>query len=212
MKFNRQTPCVYKNIRVVFHGIPKNASTSVKNALYEYDNNRSFGNRKQWIHKGSGKGGSIYPDIECIKTKFDDWFHFTVVRNPYDRFVSFYSDLFAKTAYTRASIPSFYTYNEIKFEGMTVDLVIDMIEKFGDDDCDEHFASQLSFVYKDDCQILKMESLEKDWKEVCSKLSLDYKPLPLYNVSKASISLTESQKERIYKRYGQDFKQLGYDK
>ena len=53
MKYNRQTPCIYTNLNVVYHGIPKNASTSVKNALYEYEHGHEFNGNKQWVHKGN---------------------------------------------------------------------------------------------------------------------------------------------------------------
>ena len=72
MKYNRQTPCVYKKINVVYHGVPKNASTSVKNALYEYEHGHPFDGNKQWIHKGNEKGGSIYPSLDSIRSDFED--------------------------------------------------------------------------------------------------------------------------------------------
>ena len=91
MKYNRQTPCVYHNIKVVFHGIPKNASTTIKNALYHLDTGEQFDNdNKQWIHKGNEKGGSEYPPIEEISTKYRPYKHLAVVRHPYERFISFY--------------------------------------------------------------------------------------------------------------------------
>ena len=91
--YNRQTPCVYNNIKVVFHGIPKNASTTVKNALYSAEHGTEFIGNKQWVHKGNEKGGSYYPPLSEIETNYDDYLHIAVVRNPYDRFRSFYSDL-----------------------------------------------------------------------------------------------------------------------
>lgn len=210
MKYNRQTPCVYKNLKVVFHGIPKNASTSVKNALYNYEHGLEFQGNKQHIHKGSEKGGSIYPDIECIKTKFDDWFHFTVVRNPVDRFLSFYNDLFVQTTKKRTSTPKFYTVNRIKLKPMPIDQVIDMVEQYEDDVADEHFASQSSFIHSDNCLTIKMEDLDTGWTKVCNEIRVDYQPLPVYNKSTNTTFLTEEQISRIYKRYKTDFEQFGY--
>jgi hypothetical protein len=210
MKYNRQTPCVYKNLRVVFHGIPKNASTSIKNALYTYEHGAEFISTKQYIHKGNEKGGSIYPDIECIKTKFDDWFHFTVVRNPIHRFISFYSDLFAGATNTRNSTPKFYLNNRIKLKPTPIDQVIDMIEQFEDNVADEHFASQSSFIHVENCHTIKVEDLDAGWTKVCNEIRVDYQPLPVYNKSTNTTFLTEEQISRIYKRYKTDFEQFGY--
>lgn len=210
MKYSRQTPCVYKNLKIVFHGIPKNASTSIKNALYTYEHGYKFSGNKQYIHKGNEKGGSIYPSIDCIHTKFLNWYHFTVVRNPIDRFLSFYNDLFANTTKVRGSKPSFYSDNNIKLKHKPVNEVLDMIECFKDEECDEHFASQSSFVYVDDAKIVKMEDLNTGWSAICKDIGVDYKPLPVYNKSVNTVELTDEQVSRIYKRYTIDFEQFGY--
>lgn len=210
MKYNRQTPCVYKNLKVVFHGIPKNASTSVKNALYEYEHGHEFEGNKQWIHKGNEKGGSLYPSIDCIHTKFINWYHFTVVRNPINRFLSFYNDLFAGTTNIRHNIPSFYIDNNIKLEPKPVDEVLDIIECFGDEVCDEHFASQSSFVHVKDVNIIKVEELDTGWSKVCRDINVDYRALPVYNMSANQIKLSPSQTNRIRERYNSDYINFGY--
>lgn len=210
MKYNRQSPCVYKNLKVVYHGIPKNASTSVKNALYEYEHGHEFEGNKQWVHKGNEKGGSLYPSIDCIHTKFINWYHFTVVRNPIDRFLSFYNDLFAGTTNIRHNIPPFYIDNNIKLEPKPVDEVLDIIEWFKDDECDEHFASQSSFVHVDHVNVIKMEDLDTGWIETCKNIGVDYKPLSVYNKSVNTVDLTPEQTMRIIKRYSNDFTNFEY--
>lgn len=209
MKYNRQTPCVYKKLKVVFHGIPKNASTSVKNALYQYEHGHEFEGNKQWVHKGNEKGGSIYPDVQCIKEKFNMWLHFSVVRNPYDRFKSFYNDLFAGTTKVRYNVPPFYLENNIELKPTPIDDVISMIESFDDEEADEHFASQSSFIYCD-VELIKMEELDQQWKKLTRDLGVDYMPLNVYNKSIDKIELTQQQKQRIYNRYKNDFENFGY--
>ena len=209
MKYNRQTPCIYINLQVVYHGIPKNASTSVKNALYTYEHGYEFQGNKQWIHKGNEKGGSIYPDVKCVKEKFESWFHFSVVRNPYDRFKSFYNDLFAGTTKIRHNVPPFYTDNNIELKPTPVDKVIDMIEMFQDSDADEHFVSQSSFIHYP-AETVKLEELEEKWLPITEYLGVDYKPLNVYNKSVDTIELTKEQKQRIYNRYVDDFENFGY--
>jgi len=210
MKYNRQTPCIYAKLRVVYHGIPKNASTSVKNALYEYEHGHEFNGNKQWVHKGNTKGGSIYPDLYDIKTIYTDYYHFTVVRNPIDRFLSFYNDLFAGTTNIRHNTPPFYIDNNITLEPKPVDSVLDMIEWFNDDECDEHFAAQSAYIHLDNVKVVKIEDLNNDWKDVCKDIGVDYKPLSVYNKSINTVELTEQQKQRVYNRYSNDFSKFGY--
>ena len=213
VKYNRQTPCIYHYIKTVFHGIPKNASTSVKNILYEANWGKPFDGNKQWVHKGNEKGGSIYPSINMVRSsKYNSYTHFTVVRNPYDRFISFYNDLFLGTTKIRNNIPPFYTDNKILLEPIPINAAIDVINQFTDDEADEHFASQSSFVYKDDIPYLKMESLQEEWVSMCDHLDIAHKALPVYNKSNNVVLLTDDQKSRIYNRYKEDFERFKYER
>ena len=213
MKYNRQTPCIYHIKRIVYHGIPKNASTSIKNMLYEAEWGKPYSGNKQWVHKGNEKGGSIYPSITMIQSrKYASYFHFTVVRNPYDRFKSFYSDLFLGSTDIRNNTPPFYIDNNIKLKLTPVDEVVDMVCDFTDDDADEHFASQSSFVYKNPIMYLKMEAIAEEWISLCDKLDIAHKPLPVYNKSNSSVLLTEEQKNKLYKRYQEDFERFKYER
>ena len=213
LKYNRQTPCVYHHIKVMFHGIPKNASTSVKNILYEANWGQPFDGNKQWVHKGNEKGGSIYPSIAMgLSNKFKPYKHFTVVRSPYQRFISFYNDLFLGKTNIRNNIPPFYTDNNINLSKKPIDEVLDIIQSFDDNEADEHFASQASFVYGENVEYLKMENLEKDWEPFSKKINIAFQPLPVYNKSDNAVLLTDNQKEKIYKRYQQDFERFNYER
>ncbi len=212
--FNRQSPCIFPNLKVVFHGIPKNASTSVKNALYILEHGKELPNaNKQWVHKGNKKGGSLYPELNTIGgTLFDGWEHLIVVRNPYDRFISFYVDLFLKQAEKRTSLPEFYTHNNINMK-MKIDAVLDMISRIDDEHGDEHFISQHSYMHRPlhDMSLIKMETLNLFWARYCqSALHVDPTPLKMYNQSTSNILLSKVQKDIIYERYKQDFEVFRY--
>lgn len=213
-KYNRQTPCIFHTKKIVFHGIPKNASTSIKNFLYELEWNKPFKNRnKQWVHKGGERGGSIYPSITLIQSeKYASYTHFTVVRNPYERFISFYCDLFLSTTKKRNNVPPFYQDNNIKLEPTPVNSVIDMVCNFTDDEADEHFASQSSFVYKNPITYLKVENLDKEWEDFCINFDIAYKPLPVYNKSVGTVHLTSDQENKLYNRYREDFERFKYER
>ena len=209
-RYNRQTPCVYKNLKVVFHGIPKNASTTIKNALYEAEHGKEFNGNKQWVHKGNEKGGSIYPSLEEIETNYEDYLHLTVVRDPYTRFRSFYSDLFLGMTSIRDNIPPFYIDNNINFLDNDIESVLDIIEYFSDDDADEHFASQKSFLHYHNVHWIEMEHLNEQWSNVCNRLDIAFDPLPVYNKTNNHVMLTDDQKERIFNRYKDDFWSFNY--
>ena len=213
MKYNRQTPCVYHNIKVVFHGIPKNASTTIKNALYHLDTGEQFDNdNKQWIHKGNEKGGSEYPPIEEISTKYRPYKHLAVVRHPYERFISFYTDLVQRTAAHRFETPPFYTDNNLDITKFSVDQCIDMLDTYNDDQGDEHFISQSLFIHNDVLFYMQMNDLNNGWNSFCEFFSLSEVPLQHYNNSKGSIELTQDQKDRLFNRYKTDFERFGYDR
>ena len=214
MKYNRQTPVYYENLNVMFHGIPKNASTTVKNALYELEHGQLFDNdNKQWIHKGNEKGGSVYPPVQDIlEGKYDTTFHFTVSRHPYSRFISFYTDLVQRTAAHRFETPPFYRDNNIDLTNLSINEAIDLVCSYSDDEGDEHFVSQDSFIYVDECDYIHLETLGRDWKQLCRQIFVDPIPLTRYNKSNGTIELDEEQKIKLYNRYILDFKRFRYER
>jgi len=211
--YNRQSPCVYDNIKVVFHGIPKNASTSIKHLLYQANWNKKFEGPGQWIHKGNKKGGSIYPPLAEIKSdKYFNYSHVTVVRNPYDRFISFYTDLCLGSTNLRNQSPPFFVDNNLNITTYSVDEAINMVCSFDEDDLiDEHIASQSSFIHTEDVNIIKMEDISNDWKLYCNKINIEFNEIPVYNKSLSKVNLSEIQKEKLFKRYKKDFERFKYE-
>lgn len=214
-RYQRQTPCIYEKIKVVFHGIPKNASTSIKSMLYKLEHGNEFsGENKQFIHKGNHKGGSIYPEVETIPSykNADGWLHISVVRNPYERFCSFYNDLVLRSASFRTGTPSFYIDNHIDILNLTVNQTLDMIEQYNDSEADEHFVSQYQYIHSDECEFLHVESLKEEFERFCSENNFQILELKQMNKSLEDLVLTEEQKNRVYKRYEKDFIKFGYQK
>lgn len=211
--YNRQTPCVFHHIEAMFHGIPKNASTSIKHLLYEANHGKKFDGTIQWVHKGNERGGCVYLPLDEVKSdKFNKYLHFTVARNPYDRFTSFYTDLCLGSTNHRHAMPPFFTDNKIPVRELTINQAVDLVCKYtNDNEIDEHIACQLSFVHVPNVNVLKIESLERDWAACCEKLGIAYCTVPVYNKSTTSITLTEDQKYTIYNRYKKDFERFGYE-
>ena len=103
-----------------------------------------------------------------------------------------------------------YIDNNIKIEEKPIDEVITIVEQYDDDEADEHFASQTSFVHHDKCHVVKMENIETEWINVCVQLGVEHKPLAVYNKSEDIITLNDEQKERLYRRYINDFYNFHY--
>ena len=112
----------------------------------------------------------------------------------------------------RDNIPPFYVDNNIDFYKNDVESVLNIIESFSDDEADEHFASQKSFLHYHNVHWLEMEHLNEQWYNVCDKLVIAFNPLPVYNKTDNHVMLTDNQKQRIYDRYKDDFWSFNYER
>jgi hypothetical protein len=171
--------------KVIFIHIPKNAGTSIE----EYFGNESF--RIQ---------PDKHADIHEIKTKFKNSYNnyrkFTIIRNPYDKMVSWYF-------YLKKNLGS---YDIIEFNEWIKDPF-----KFW------HANDPISFL-KPQCdwidntvEIIKFENLNKELNNFFNK---DIQ-LPITNKSNHKYYAdyyNEDSANIIYNRYIKDFKQFNYNK
>ena len=171
--------------KTIFIHIPKNAGTSIE----EYFGNESF--RIQ---------PSKHADIHEIKTKFKNSYNnyrkFTIIRNPYDKMVSWYF-------YLKKNLGS---YDIIEFNEWIKDP-----SKFW------HANDPISFL-KPQCnwidntvEIIKFENLNKELNNFFNK---DIQ-LPITNKSNHKYYEDYYNKDSaniIYNRYIKDFKQFNYNK
>jgi len=186
----------------VFIHIPKTAGTSVLTCLMEEQIFRDHAN---------------YLDYKRIDPlKFEKYFKFCFVRNPYDRAVSFFEYL--KRGGNQSD--DLYFQELIKnvfptFEGF----VLEYLDK---DRIHEHvlFRPQYLFIYdyKEECQVDYIghyEYLKEDFEFVCDEIGASFE-LPLKNkVQRNPYENYYSNtlvKERIYNLYSKDFDLLKYPK
>lgn len=197
---------IYHKWRSVFVQIPKNASSSIHEALKNPTDDSHDHNLYIDVL------GSNDPEL------VESYFSFAVCRNPYDRFVSAYE-------YLRQN--SGYTWNP-SFE----DLVKDFHNRgpyfyTGEDVVwwpQSRFVSIKNIVLVD--KIIKYENLDQEWPiiiEEISKVVPASFSLPTTNVQRINVTeqkqkptwpeyYTEETKQMVYNLYQKDFKLFNYEK
>ena len=156
---------ILKDYQVAYLSIPKVACSSIKYALAGLIFGREldpFGQDKTLrIHEDVFIGRSL----KSIARKYDDYFKFTFVRNPWDRLVSCYND---KILNPDRRTPKMIHQG---FEaGMTFAAFIERVCHVPDEEADEHICSQIGRIaYQGRCLpdfVGRFETLTEDWQQL----------------------------------------------
>lgn len=137
---------------------------------------------------------SYYP---CM---FKNYFKFSFVRNPENRFVSAWKDKVLKQNYFKFSNSEFVKMKDLNN-------FISWVDKLDIDNCDEHLRSQNSLIDLNNIDFLgRFENFANDFKIVLDKLKIVNDNIKILNKGiKTDSDLTYEQKIRIYKIYKKDF-------
>lgn len=189
----------------IFIHIPKAAGTSV---LKELSNNgKIYRDHSTWFDYY--RNNSI---------KFNNYFKFTITRNPFDRAISTYTYL--KKGGNKVDdlyFSDLFESNNITFEKF-------ILEYLDEETIHEHtlFKPQYLFIYdyKYNLQvdfIVKLENIDKDFEYIKSKISIKSHTLRNANQSDRQTGLKDyyiNQKmvDKVIKLYRKDFELLQYDK
>ena len=180
---------VWVDYRLNYWAIPKCANTAVKLAL---KNKNYKENDSKWAYNPTK---ILYVDRDTALS--NDNKNFTVVRHPYDRFISLYKDRGLRR-------PLFK-------RGLTFDDFLDKIleEQYDDSNCYRHIRSMTSYICDDNKNILVDDVIQLDQaKNYLNSLNLTFRIVN--KTDNLEIDLTDKQKEKIYNRYKNDFVILGY--
>jgi len=201
----------------VFIHIPKCAGTSVEKILGTSSGIEYFSTIKRNIN-GTSKSPQHFTYLE-LKSSLDiDWslyYLFSVVRNPYARFVSgfkYRKQLYLSTGRQDCNPIDFSTY----VTNLTTEKV-QRINKF-----DTHLETQSSFLKNESNQlepsieIFKFENLEPCWTKLKEKTGVEFKNVFWSRKSKDDKPYnefyTQETADIIYNFYKEDFDNFGYSR
>jgi len=212
--------------KFIFLHIPKNAGTSIGNYLINQFNYsmEDFPLKKDFN----------YYHYDSYRIHFDnlsedilkEYYVFTVIRNPYDRFISeyFFNSELKKldfSLYCRKFEALWNTKYEnlIKLNEKPTKPINDLAGDFYNNIHRVSQSNYLNGIYTDYIdktpyinKIIKYENLNQDFEEVCNHLDIPNK-LPHLNKShKKQIRLSKKNKRYIYNLYKDDFINFGYSR
>tara|TARA_B100001057_G_C22514093_1_gene819141 strand:- start:84 stop:725 length:642 start_codon:yes stop_codon:yes gene_type:complete len=194
-----------KQNNYVWFQIAKNASRTLINCLN--DNTELDLGFPLHLNKDDGYH-------EPYKSEYDDYFKFTIVRNPWDRFLSFYLNKVGRKSspWNQKGSKSFYgcTFEESVIELKTTDLE--------DKDCDIHYRSQTEMFPLDNIDYIgRFENLQEDFNFICDKIKIPHQQLPHKNKTKDWLKhkhyteyYDEETKQIVAEKYAKDIETFGY--
>lgn len=175
-------PIISHKRKYIYVYVPKVACSTIREMLAKIDGVPYYPN---WTFKNGKKLVTRFkrvriPDI----TKFNNYFKFMFVRNPWDRLVSCYLE---KVVSVRNMANSPWVDNGIyrafksnygkNFKTMTFDQFVEFVSCVPDKDADGHFRSQHTYVGNQLNNINfigKFEKLDEDLDKVKHTLMIDY--------------------------------------
>jgi hypothetical protein len=193
-------PQIYHHLKTIFVHVPKTAGTAIEQALRE--------NRRQVVggHTTAQGYRSKFPE------QFAQYWKFTVVRDPVERFVSAYRYLSQHPVHPALN-------NQVVHDCGSLESFVDRVgEQPGIIDKIVHLLPQHKFVCDPKGKVLvdsifKFENLEEAWRDILRRTGLDDVPLPKQNVSRriSEVDFGSSlAKSLVSFIYAKDYEIFGY--
>lgn len=196
------------NKKIIFIHIPKTAGTSIIRVFW--DDNTKIKYRKK----------NVYQPHETIKNvlneeKFNEYFKFCVIRNPWDRLTSLYR---YRMQYPHNAL-EYNIAENLSFDDYLMNIDEIEIERYcnGDEQICPH-DQQIKWIVDDNMNIrvdmiLRFENLESDWNLLCNKIEIEA-DLPHKTVTEGEKDYrkyyTEYTKNLVAERYKDDIEWFNY--
>lgn len=202
-----------ESVKIAYLEIPKCACTSAKNLIAYFDNPDLVGTLEPFaVHTEAGK---VFKKILAKNDpSLNAYFKFTFVRDPVDRFISFYRDkiLTDKDEYTWRFLSSHGFH-----VGMSMEETLSAMSRLDVENHDPHFTPQTTFLFDKGRLsvdfIGRIERGMKDWERIINFSGFDF-PVPLLNVQVKEDSIRKNMSAaalgQIKQFYARDFEILGY--
>lgn len=201
--------------KTVFIHIPKCAGTTIEKMLGTCTPIEYY-NFKPRLKPGQLKTPQHFTYCELksgLTINWENFYAFSVVRNPYSRFVSEYKyrkDLFLKTKNPE--------HDPVTFEAFIEKLNIDINERIrifdGHLETQSGFLKNESGAIESSIEIFKFENMTPCWEMLTSKTLVEYKNYIWSNkssdVTPYQDFFTPETKNTIYNFYKEDFDNFGY--
>ena len=179
--------------RFCFIHVEKNAGTSITHALSKALKIPHFKSRR---YSGPLKGRGGLRAIDYInllgRERYDSYFSFAFVRNPFDRLVSWY-------CYDNLGLPSFEAWLEYFFEYVKLDQMAYLVDEKGE--------IAVKFIGR-------FENLQEDFNKVCDMLGIPHIRLSRKNVSRRRHYreyYTEKTLQFVKEKLSQEIELFGYE-
>ncbi len=190
--------------KFVYAAIPKTASLSIKTALPppEY---KPYGNHVK-LSAISHLFKSNRWDLDAGKGSMDQYFTFLSYRNPWAMVVSCYEYVMARPHH-----PAYELYSPLTFEEHVKENIFYRGYIFNRTNRTGYGVDEQDRPLYD--FILKTETFSRDWKYICKKIGIDYKPPKKRNVTKHphySEYYSEETKNIVAKAYRKEVEYFRY--
>lgn len=187
--------------KFIFIHIPRTGGTSIEHALENYSEGKLEGGGggrwlpdevlEMYIRKilgeeklGNAKHLTALDWKKVLGSRYDDYYKFTIVRNPLKKLDSLRR--FNIKLPADKSLPKWLWNQSMYFEDEDGNNIVDDIFRF--------------------------ENLEESWKTICSKLEIDYHSLPHVNDTQSEMPMFEGDELNTIKLLLKDeFKKLKYE-
>jgi hypothetical protein len=194
------TNCEGRRVVFVANGamyipVPKGGSSSVRKAMVE--------------STGVEGAKTLQRIVKVEDIERSNLFRFSMVRNPVDRFVSFYYS----GIYQHGKVVA--RNNDRLQKGLSLEDVLDAVIETPPEECNEHYVPQSLLLYNGGkclCHyIARIEKKVHQWKIIRAVTGLGPLPYVAFNAhSSASEVLNDRMLLKLYEYYRSDFELFGY--
>jgi len=142
--------------------------------------------------------------------KWDNYFKFAIVRNPWDRLLSCFLDKTKKCVGSKWELPDYSKYKQSSFKTF-----VRKISSTNLKTCNNHHRLQAVLVPYSECDFIgRFENLQEDFNIICDKIGLPKQKLAHQNKTNHkhyTQYYDDETRELVAKMYALDIKVFGYE-